>query len=95
MIVSMFHVQVPAPAIEPFEKSWSQRAGLVDSMPGFRGLEVLRDGETPGAYIVLTHWDSRQDFERWASSPAFQAGHAQSSGSAQGTQIRFFEVLGS
>jgi heme-degrading monooxygenase HmoA len=54
MIVSLFHVTVPAEAVAPFERSWQQRAGKVDAMPGFRGLEVLRAGETPGKYIVLT-----------------------------------------
>ena len=48
MIVSMFHVSVPPQAMEPFERSWRQRAGKVDAMPGFRGLEVLRAGDTPG-----------------------------------------------
>jgi heme oxygenase (mycobilin-producing) len=96
MIASLFHVRVPAEATQPFEQSWTKRAGLVDKMPGFRGLEVLRDGKEPGKYIVLTHWETREDFERWANSPEFMAGHARSAASgsgAQGTTIEFYEVL--
>jgi len=78
MIVSMFHVQVPAEMAGRFEQSWQQRAGRVDKMPGFRGLEVLRDGAAPGKYVVLTRWETREDFDRWASSPEFTAGHARS-----------------
>ena len=97
MIASMFHVQVPEQAIAGFEKSWQQRARQVDTMPGFRGLEVLRDGAEVGKYIILTHWETRADFERWASSPQFVAGHARSSaGSPDGPQgggVSFYEIV--
>src|SRR2546422_11381718 len=71
MIVSLFHVTVPAEAAERFEQSWTQRAGQVDKMPGFEGLEVLKDGATPGRYIILTRWETKADFDGWAQSPAF------------------------
>jgi heme oxygenase (mycobilin-producing) len=94
MIVSMFQVRVPEQAVARFEQSWQQRAGRVDSMPGFRGLEVLRDGNEPGHYIILTHWETREDYERWASSPEFTAGHAHSGQSgAQGGGLDFYEVV--
>jgi heme-degrading monooxygenase HmoA len=97
MIVSLFHVTVPAEATAPFERSWQQRAGKVDAMPGFRGLEVLRDGQEAGRYIVLTRWDSREAFEGWANSPEFTAGHARSSaggpGGAQGGGVEFYEIV--
>ena len=97
MIISMFHVRVPAEAVAGFERSWQQRGGQVDKMPGFRGLEVLRDGQEAGKYIVLTRWDSRESFEGWANSPEFTAAHARSSsggpGGAQGGGVEFFEVL--
>jgi heme oxygenase (mycobilin-producing) len=94
MIVSMFHVQVPPEMVARFEQSWKQRAGQVDKMPGFRGLEVLRGGDQSGAYIVLTRWETEEDFERWAHSPEFVAGHAQSAQTgAQGGGVSFYEVL--
>ncbi len=100
MIVSLFHVRVPAQATAGFEESWTKRAGRVDQMPGFKGLEILRAGDEPGKYIVLTRWDSREDFERWASSPEFVAGHARSNQAAQdgqpgaqGSGIEFYELL--
>ena len=94
MIVSLFHVTVPAAAVAPFEQSWQRRAGKVDAMPGFRGLEVLRSGSTPGAYIVLTRWETREDFDRWASSPEFAASHARTGDSdAAGGAVEFYEVI--
>lgn len=94
MIVSMFHVQVPQAMAERFEQSWKQRAGQVDSMPGFRGLEVLKNGDEPGKYIVLTRWQTKADYEAWAHSAQFMAGHAHSGQTgAQGGGVAFYEVL--
>jgi heme oxygenase (mycobilin-producing) len=94
MIAAMFRVQVPEQARAPFEQSWAGRAGMVDKMPGFRGLQVLRDEQEAGTYIVLTHWDRREDFEQWTSSPAFTAGHMRSGESgATGAGVAFYEVL--
>jgi heme-degrading monooxygenase HmoA len=79
MIVSMFTVTVPEEARVGFERSWSGRAGRVDQMPGFRGLEVLRSQQDAGRYSVLMHWDTREDFERWQESSAFAASHQRTS----------------
>jgi heme-degrading monooxygenase HmoA len=96
MIVSLFHVTVPVEAAERFEQSWTQRGGQVDKMPGFRGLEVLKDGATAGKYIVLTRWETRADFDSWAQSPAFAHAHGSAGGSgAQGGAVEFYEVLSS
>ena len=97
MIVNLFHVTVPVEHAGPFERSWTQRAGLVDTMPGFRGMEVLRDGGQPGRYIILTRWDSREQFDAWANSPAFTAGHARTNsgeaGNAAGGDLEFFDIV--
>lgn len=93
MIVSMFTVTIPPQAKEGFERSWQQRAHQVDSMPGFRGLEVLRDGNTSGRYLVVTRWDTREDFDQWVNSPEFMGAHARGTGDAQGGGIAFYEVL--
>jgi heme-degrading monooxygenase HmoA len=97
MIVSFFHVTVPAAGAQAFEASWSKRAGQVDQMPGFQGMDVLRDGAKPGHYVVLTRWESRADFDAWANSPQFVAGHRRSnageSGGASPVSIEFYEVI--
>jgi heme-degrading monooxygenase HmoA len=92
MIVSMFNVTVPEEAREGFERSWSGRAGMVDQMPGFRGLEVLRAQEESGRYIVLTHWETREDFERWLESSAFGTAHQRTTQDATSVQPGGTEV---
>jgi heme oxygenase (mycobilin-producing) len=97
MIVSFFHVTVPAERAQAFEASWSQRAGMVDKMPGFQGMDVLRDGDKPGHYVVMTRWAERANFDNWANSPEFTAGHRHTnSGDGNGAApqgIEFFEVV--
>ena len=97
MIVSFFHMTVPAERAAGFEASWSKRAGLVDRMNGFQGMDVLRDEAVPSHYVVLTRWATKADFEAWASSPEFAMGHSHTNaGGAGGTaagNIEFYEVV--
>ncbi|HEV8191028.1 MAG TPA: antibiotic biosynthesis monooxygenase [Ktedonobacterales bacterium] len=94
MIVSIFNVTVPEEAREGFERSWSGRAGMVDQMPGFRGLEVLRSRQEAGRYVVLTHWETREDFERWLESSAFGTAHQRGGqGAAQPGQTEVWDIL--
>jgi heme-degrading monooxygenase HmoA len=63
---------------DAFETRFRERAGLVDHMPGFISNQVLRPANDGDPYIVLTFWNSRQDFLNWVRSDEFQKGHAQS-----------------
>ena len=59
-----------------FEARFQNRAGLVDSMPGFIANHVLRPTREGEPFVVLTFWASREAFEAWTSSEAFKQGHA-------------------
>jgi heme-degrading monooxygenase HmoA len=63
---------------EAFERVFRERARLVDEMPGFVSNQVLRPVNEGDPYVVLTLWNSRQDFLDWVRSDAFVKGHAQS-----------------
>ena len=63
---------------QAFEERFRNRAGLVDTMPGFLSNQVLRPVNEGDPYVVLTLWNSRADFEAWIRSDAFVRGHAQS-----------------
>ena len=64
---------------EAFEERFANRAGLVDTMPGFLFNQVLRPSSETQPYIVLSYWESYAHFEAWTSSAAFLEGHAKSS----------------
>jgi len=61
-----------------FESRFRDRAGLVDHMPGFISNQVLRPVNPGDPYVVLTWWESREDFKAWTTSDEFRQGHARS-----------------
>lgn len=75
MVVVMNRVPVAEGHEEAFMDRFRTRAGLVDSQPGFVRNVVLRPlkGEF---HVVMTFWESREAFEAWTRSEAFQKAHS-------------------
>lgn len=63
-----------------FEQYWANRESNLDSIPGFVAFSLLRrdaDKADDGFnYISSTIWRSKEAFEAWTKSDAFQASHA-------------------
>ena len=74
MFVMMNHMKVPPKWQEHFEEIFKDRKRAVDRRPGFIRAEILKpvEGDT---YIVMTHWDSKQDFQAWVGSEEYKEGH--------------------
>lgn len=79
MITVANRIHVHPDYADAFEQRFMERAGLVDTMPGFLSNQVLRPTKAGEPYIVLTLWDSEEQFQAWIRSDAFQKGHATSS----------------
>jgi heme-degrading monooxygenase HmoA len=62
-----------------FEALWRTRESQLDGVPGFRDFHLLRgpSSESETLYASHTTWDSREAFEAWTRSEAFQKAHAQ------------------
>jgi heme-degrading monooxygenase HmoA len=93
-------LSVPEGRGEVLEQRFAGRAGSVEKAPGFEHFELLRPVEGTSDYLVYTRWRSREDFEAWTTSQAFDRGHAQASGrpaaagpAATGSTIWSFEVV--
>lgn len=78
MFTVMNRIKVKPEYAAQFEERFRSRAGLVDGMLGFIRNEVLRPAQEGKPYIVLTYWQSREDFERWTASDEFKRGHSRS-----------------
>jgi heme-degrading monooxygenase HmoA len=59
-----------------FEARVQNRPRQVDQQPGFRRVQLLRPSNPDDPYIVLTVWDTREQFEAWAKADTFTARHA-------------------
>jgi len=76
MFVTMNRFTIAPEHWGDFENRFKQRAGLVDSEPGFIRNAVLRPQENSSdQHIVMTLWKTRQDFETWTRSDAFRKAH--------------------
>ena len=73
MIVSLFHVTVPAEAAERFEQSWTQRAGQVDKMPGFKGLESIERWRDAGTLYRPDALGNEGRLRRLGAKPGLRA----------------------
>lgn len=78
MITVMNRISVHPDHRDTFEQNFRNRAGLVDTMPGFVGNQVLRPHNEGDPYIVLTFWETKDDFDNWVRSDAFAKGHSRS-----------------
>lgn len=91
---------VPGGRGEVLEQRFAGRAGAVERAEGFEHFELLRPVEGTEDYLVYTRWRSREDFEAWTSSQAFDRGHAGASSrpegqgpAATGSTVWQFEVV--
>ncbi len=67
MIVVSNRIQVAKGQESAFEGRFEGRARLVERMPGFVRMEVLRPLKSD-YYVVLTHWESPEAFEAWTEA---------------------------
>lgn len=58
-----------------FEELFATRAHAIDSMPGFRSMNVLKPSAGNEDYLIVSYWDSEESFSAWTGSPEFLAGH--------------------
>jgi heme-degrading monooxygenase HmoA len=64
MIVVSNRIQVAKWHVAEFEQRFAGRARMVESMPGFVRLEILRPMQSD-YYIVPTHWKDEVSFRAW------------------------------
>lgn len=78
MIVTCNRIPVNPEHAAAFEERFSDRASLVDGMPGFISFQLLRPQNEGDPYVVMTFWESDAHFKAWTESAEFKEGHARS-----------------
>ncbi|RFA33501.1 hypothetical protein CAI16_14630 [Virgibacillus dokdonensis] len=59
---------------ERFEERFLQRPRMIENEQGFIAIRVLRPLQDD-IYIVLTQWQTEEDFRNWQASTAYQHAH--------------------
>lgn len=96
MIAVMNRIHVAPDYAETLEERFKQRTGRVDAMPGFVLNQVLRPLNAGDPYIILTYWESKEQFEAWTHSDAFRQAHARGMPEGASTapnHVEMFEVV--
>lgn len=52
-----------------FEAAFSVCRERVATVPGHRRDELMRQHDQPGAYVLVSDWDTREQFMTWLRSP--------------------------
>ena len=73
--VAINHIRVREDYRSRFEELFGSRARAIDTMPGFRDMEVLRPSDASEPYLVISRWESEDAFRAWVGSPEFLEGH--------------------
>jgi len=96
MIVVASRIPVMKGREHEFERQFLGRPKLADMMPGFIRNEFLKPLNND-YYIVLSYWESREDFEAWMKSDAYQKNQARKTSRdllAGPIQLDLHEVIG-
>jgi heme-degrading monooxygenase HmoA len=75
MILAISRFRVANDKRDEVEQAFLNRPCLVDSAPGFIGLEVFTNTADPAAFHLFTRWTDLESFHRWHSSPAHTISH--------------------
>lgn len=94
MVIVMNVVHVEKERQEEFERHFLGRDSRLAEAEGFAGFELLRR-DRDGEYVVLTRWQSEEDFQAWLKSDLFKEAHRHTEGNptASSNEVRKYEVL--
>jgi len=75
MITVANRFQIADEYADAFVERFADSMGNVEAQPGFVKFELL----TPvkgDAYVAMTYWESREDFEAWTDTQEFHDAHS-------------------
>lgn len=75
MFVAINYIACDDSYKERFEQLFASRAHAIDRMPGFKHMEVLKPSKNEDEYLIVSHWESEENFKSWTDSPEFLEGH--------------------
>ncbi len=75
MFIAINYITCKEEYKERFEMLFSTRAKAIDRMPGFQKMQVLKPIDGKSEYLIISHWDTEEQFRKWTNSPEFLEGH--------------------
>ncbi len=75
MYVSVSRLRVEADRTDDLVAAFQQRAGLVESHPGFIDLQVWRSDRDPAEVLMVSRWRDKDDFREYMRSSDHRLSH--------------------
>lgn len=79
-VIKINAITVPVDSGDELAQRFAARHGSMDGTPGFQGYELLKPTDDRHVWLVLTRWDSEEDFVAWRTSQSFGAAHGERGG---------------
>lgn len=73
--VAINYIECTQEYVKRFEELFTTRAHAIDKLAGFRNMYVLKPTAQDDKYLIVSHWDSEDNFKAWTRSEAFIEGH--------------------
>jgi heme oxygenase (staphylobilin-producing) len=80
LFVSVSHVQAAPGGAGVLTDAFSDRLGEVERWPGFVRLEVWQDAKADDRFVMVTWWQSEDDFRAYLRSDVHDRSHARMPG---------------
>jgi heme-degrading monooxygenase HmoA len=79
MFIAMNRFRIAPGRENDFEEVWKRRDSHLDEVPGFQKFHLLRGPGDENRTLYVSHsvWSTREAFEAWTNSEAFQKAHSQ------------------
>ncbi|WP_044496521.1 antibiotic biosynthesis monooxygenase family protein [Nesterenkonia massiliensis] len=79
-VIKINAITVPEGSGDELGKRFAARHDSMDGTAGFLGYELLQPTDGRNTWLVITRWESVDDFENWRNSQQFQKSHGSNDG---------------
>ena len=73
-VIKINAITVPKDLGDEVARRFAGRIKAVDGREGFQGFELMRPTDDRETWLVITRWDTEEDFLAWVQSPDFAEG---------------------
>jgi len=75
MFVAINYIPSSEKSREKLEGFFTKRAKAIDRIPGFNKMQVLKPVDEKSDYLIISQWDTQEDFQKWSTTDDFLDGH--------------------
>ena len=79
-VIKINAITVPEDSSDELGKRFAARQDSMEGTAGFQGFELLQPTDDRQVWLVVTRWETEDDYQNWRESQHFQASHGEEGG---------------